>query len=520
MLSGPVEPYKTKLGGRKFLALDSGKNRVRELTLTDEPLVERDGTYNMAIRSIPFDPSSALNRIVETLDINKDGRADIICADRSKNEFVVYIGGKDGFEPVRSPSPKSIDALTVYQAADGTTAIFCYSKTDKLFGVSRIENGKVSYPRPLNIEGEIEYLDMIALDGGKKTSLVWIEKSGSNFAIKSASAPVVTATAFDGKAGSIDIVASEFAFGKDAASATASLKNKPMRATFVDFNGDGISDAILHLAYSNKESLYLGLGGGKFKEIIDDKKIFDEKAGQPLLVVDIDADEKDDVLYVQNDFVRVLRVDEKEKLYVANQFNWKVESIANMARFPGGDRPRFVALTGKDAVIVEIDAKTNAFDVIQTIDMTGIGADAVKPIDINGNGKTDILLIGNGVFHCLYRATHRPTLDSRVVFNANQDNFTYWNLFPADLNGDGADDVLLFDSKRAMFEIYRADAAGELHPLCRHRLFARSIFQRRDTGAYEIPNEIIVTDMNGDKMKDLVFLLGDRVAIYFQGKAK
>ena len=78
----------------------------------------------------------------------------------------------------------------------------------------------------------------------------------------------------------------------------------------------------------------------------------------------------------------------------------------------------------------------------------------------------------------------------------------------------------MFDSQKAMFEICRADPNGELHPLTRHRLFDRSIFNRQNTGAMELPNEIKAADLNGDGKTDLVFLLDDRAAIYFQGDKK
>jgi len=90
-------------------------------------------------------------------------------------------------------------------------------------------------------------------------------------------------------------------------------------------------------------------------------------------------------------------------------------------------------------------------------------------------------------------------------------------VYPADLDGDGLDEVMLFDSKKAMFEIYRAKKDGTLHPICRQRLFERSIYQRGEkTDAYELPEELAVADVDGNGKADLIFILQDRVAIYLQ----
>jgi PAS domain-containing protein len=105
------------------------------------------------------------------------------------------------------------------------------------------------------------------------------------------------------------------------------------------------------------------------------------------------------------------------------------------------------------------------------------------------------------------------------VFDARLDNFAYWNVRPADLTGDERDEVLLFDSRKAMFEIHRPGATGRLEMLLRHRLFEKTIEQRAESDSYEVPHELAVGDVDGNGRADLVFVLQDRIAIYLQDPA-
>jgi hypothetical protein len=79
--------------------------------------------------------------------------------------------------------------------------------------------------------------------------------------------------------------------------------------------------------------------------------------------------------------------------------------------------------------------------------------------------------------------------------------------------------VLLFDSRKAMFEIQRPDATGRLETLLRHRLFEKTILQRGESDTYEIPQELAVGDVDGNGRADLILILQDRIAIYLQDAA-
>ena len=139
-----------------------------------------------------------------------------------------------------------------------------------------------------------------------------------------------------GGTGSIDAEATSLTFGADEATQKAELANKPADLAFADFNGDGIVDLVVYWSYSGKEGLYLGWAAASSRPVIVDQEFLELQQGQPLLVADIDGDGHDDVLLVQPGFVRVLKVDDKRKLYVERQFNWKFGAISRLVPYPAG----------------------------------------------------------------------------------------------------------------------------------------------------------------------------------------
>jgi hypothetical protein len=513
-LSGPIKPYSNGADRMRFLTLDKAKNRARELVLGMQPQPAVKGRLNTAVQAVAVDPGKTMGEDVEIADLNGDGRQEIVTASKSRNEFVILEGTKAGFVVNRSPAPRNVSGLRLLTLDQGRSALFCFSVEDKLFGVSRIQVGGVTFPRPINVDGIVQFMWLGKVDG--ETLLLWVEKADSNYVMRTVPAAAVAAKAYDTNKGSIDVDARNVLFGEEGNDYSAKLPRKPDRIAFADFNADGKADLVVYWSYSGKESLYLGEGGGKFTPVIVDQEFLDEQKDQPLIVADIDGDGADDVLSVQPGFVRVLKVDDKNKLYVERQFNWEFGAVSKLVPHSVAQAPRFVALTGREASIVEFDVEGAAFTFIASLDMTGLGAGDLRVADVDGEGTPDLVLPGSNAVRVIYGRDVRRTLDSRIVFDAKLDYFQYWNIHPADLDGDGKDEVLLFDSKKAMFEIHRPGPGGVLKPVCRQRLFEKNIYQRSSTDSYEMPRELAVGDVDGNGKADLIFVLQDRVAIYLQ----
>jgi hypothetical protein len=290
---------------------------------------------------------------------------------------------------------------------------------------------------------------------------------------------------------------------------------------FGDFNDDGVRDVVVYWAYSGKESLYVGLGERRFREIIRDQNFLEEEKKQPLLVEDVDGDGRRDILLVTPEFVRVLKVDDKNKLFVSRQINWEFDPVTHFTFFDkAGGTPRFVTLAGRQARVVKLNKDGDRFVADGRVDLQGLSMSGVKVADVDGSGGADLVLLGPKSVDILLAKPERNALESEVVLNTKLDYFLFWNVYPVDLDGDGGHEVLLFDSRKAMFEVCRPGPKGRLQTVLRHRLFEKTIFQRRKTDALTIPSEFDAADVNGDDRPDFVCVLQDRIGIYLQGPAK
>ncbi|MHC5055648.1 MAG: FG-GAP-like repeat-containing protein [Planctomycetota bacterium] len=516
-ITGPVDAYRAG-DGTRFLTLDKGKNRVRELVFTEGPRPAVPGEVPVSVLAIPVGAGAAAGPGVELGDTDGDGKLEMIVCDGKRNEFVIYARTDSGFTPARSPSPRKVTQCELYVGESGRAGVFCFSSEDKIFGVSRVEKGKVSFPQPINTAGQVQFMQLEE-DRGAGQELLWVEKVGSQYAVRVSAAKGLLGAAFDGRKGSIDVESRTLSFGPDEKRLKGSLAKRPSAVSFADFNSDGEADIVLYWSYSGKESLYVGLGGGRFKEVIKEQKFLELQKDQPLIVEDLDGDGARDVLLVMPGFVRTLKVDAKGKLYVERQINWKFDRVNRLAVYEKrGGAVRFLAMAGHKARIVELDAGAGEFTEIGRLDLSGLTVGKVKVGDVDGSGGPDLVTLSKGAILVLRTSPGRRTLSSEVIFNAKLDYFTYWNLRAADLDADGKDEVLLFDSRKAMFEVYRPGEGGELKVVLRHRLIEKTIFQRSQGTSYELPQELEIGDVNGDKRPDFVCILQDRMAIYLQGE--
>ncbi len=515
-ISGPVVRY---FGDKrpKFLTLDNGLNRVREIVLTQEKQ-KGSGNIPSGLLSVPIGSEEGVSSNVKLGNVDGDKALEMLTVDSMTNEFIVLDREGDSFKLIRSPSPKEVTQFELYSGRKKKAIVISFSVKDKIFGISRVEHGKVSFPRPLTYQGTIQFMRLGPLFG-KRTVLLWVEKSGDKYFVRYIPANQLLDAVYRNENGSLDVKAKtlHFHFKGKKEGMTSFLTQKPAKLSFADFNGDGRKDLVVYWSYSDKESLLLGMGKGRFREIIKDQKVL---GGAPILFEDINGDGQKDVLLIQSDYVRLLKVDKKNKLYIKQQINWKLDPLKRLVFYrKRGRTPQFLALAGKKLMLVEYNSKKKVFIVKEKQDLTGMENNKIKVGSVTGKGMPDILILGGGVIHLYLNKKSNLILNSKVIMNTKTQYYLYWNIFSTDLDLDKRDEILLFDSKKAMFEIYRKVKGGQLKGILRQRLFTKTILQRGGS-VYELPKEVQIGDVDGNGKPDFVCILQDRIAIYLQATKK
>ncbi len=524
-IGGPVEPAGPASHPR-FLTLDVGVNRLRELRLVTGRAA---GDERRALVSLPVasgrDPTAG-DPTGDGLDIDGDGADELLTVDRHRSEFTLIDHSAGGFRVRRSPAPAGLSAFRLHRTAAGQAVVFSLSPRDALFGFSPIRDGRIAFPRPIHTAGEVqgmqlERLDGLAGAGAEALALIWFERDGGGQVVRWSSADGVADDAADQPPGSVDVAGTALTFGPDAEQQQARLDGKIQRLAFAHFDQDEHLDAVIFWAYSGKESLYRGLGDGRFVAVADQRRLVAGEKDHDLVVADVDGDGRREALQVQPGFARLLRVDEKSRLYIARQLTWQYGRIEQLVAVPeDGSGAELIAFGDHSARRVRL-AGADGFQVRAETDLTGVEMGRLAAADVDGDGRAD--LVGwrpDGAVVLLARK-RRLAAAPRIALDADLERLEYWNLHTGELDGDARREVLLFDRRQAVFEILR-QRKGRLWPVMRHRLYSSGLADhaKRNKKGGAQPRAVAIGDVDGDDRPDLVFAIHDRLAIYLQAGSR
>ena len=163
--------------GSELLTIESQSGRVRVLTLA-----EADKDQGKAGRLIfyPLPPGNERGRSLALGDLDGDGKADVVVTDPADAQFLVYRqSGRSGLGTSQS-FPGLVGGKTVRLAdldGDGKCETIVLSEQEKQIGLSRFENGRLSFPTPLPISGEPVALDVADLDGDKVPEILYATRT-------------------------------------------------------------------------------------------------------------------------------------------------------------------------------------------------------------------------------------------------------------------------------------------------------------------------------------------------------
>jgi serine protease Do len=519
-LSGPAWPF-GEGKHRGFVTLDAGINRVRELRLAAGQAAA--GQAAPGVLALPLTVEAGGGALLSLGPLADGGPDALLTADPERHEFVLFTRGKAGVTQSRSPSPEGLAFLRLARSARGPL-VLSFSPKEKLLGVSRVRAGRVTFPRPVATadavqDAQLELLPDLEAGGPARPHLVWIEKAGAGHAVRACPVEALGELAFAGgedARGALAPPVRSLAFSAGAGPESASLAGRPRRLVFADFDRDGQLDLMVFWAYSGKQSLYRGLGRGRFREAIREQALLDPERPQALLFEDLDGDGRAEVLEVRPGFVRVLGLDTSDRLVAERQVNFPFGKLDQLLPLPGRrGEARFAARAGHGVEIVRL-GDGDRFERVSRLDLAGLELDTLAVSDLDG--QPELVSHGRGLLQIIGTRPGRFRLESEVLLDAGQGQLTYWNLFPVDLDRDGVDELLLFDKQQSVIEVLGRGADGKLDTAMRHKLFDRQLANRPEAGQTgpDEPREVIAGDFDGNGKPDLAFLLHDRLVIYLQ----
>ena len=146
------------------------------------------------------------------------------------------------------------------------------------------------------------------------------------------------------------------------------------------------------------------------------------------------------------------------------------------------------------------------------IDLVG-----AQVLDLDGNGRDDILLFGKDRFWWIPTGRPEMTLKSLGTYDPPKPETRYQALASGDLNGDGQPDLVLLDACAShLVSLIGLNPDGFAQNVLNFPVFESDPHYQGHKGGAQEPREALVVDVTGDGKQDLVLLAHDRLLIYTQ----
>ena len=459
--------------------------------------------------------ADAAGRDMTCGDFNGDGLPDIAVSQPGAAKVSLYLQDPQRgiAEESEYPAFSKIDSLCAADVnGNGRDDLIMISVGERAIGVSRFENGRLTFPTLLELDGEPLAMETADLDQNGSPECVYISRDSEDkirmHIYRWTPAPGDPAYA----AVDLDEVVSN-----------------PEAIRVLDVNGDKRQDVILFRQYDDP-ILIVQSADHTFEVLNDGGKqagLIRGVGRQSLIASDLDGDGLEDVLVVQQNFARCLRLEE-DTWQIVDQFN------------AGGRDDQIIAAQAADldgdgqAEILLLDARKNrlqilradeaqTYRVIQQIDTETWNPGRNLQIHWDSFGGHNQLLLFDGTQFALLDLTPAQetvlpeSLEPLFTHETSIEDGRYSNFTCGDLNADGRPDLACVDYKKNHIEILTLppNADTPVTATC-FRVFEEKNYSESNTRSLAEPRELLTADLTGDGLDDLVTIIHDRIIIYPQ----
>ena len=443
-------------------------------------------------------------------DVDGNGLDDVVVTDPTVAQMIVYRQKQSSGLASAETFPGLVDAsqIRVYDIdGDKKQDLFVLSQSEKTIGLSRFENGRLTFPQPLPVEGEPVAFEMANMDGGNRKELIYISKSR-----KSGSSIYV----WKGLKWQ-DGTWKSFELGNEK----LPIQSAPNKILRIDANHDGHPEFLVFRDLDQGPLLYTHSKDGELSRVtatggiqlgdISAGAIFQGQLETPAFLI------------AQKNFARNLQLDAENRWMVKDQYNaTETDSkVAGVATLDMDGKP------GHEVVLVDTGVKKlrvlrrdqNLYKPWKEIELGNFPFRSCHVSDFNSDGKNDLLLFGDGKFAVIYIDRDLKEFNRLAEFESRLRNTYFSNLISGDINGDGKVDLVAVDTRSHYIEILNFDNKNGLKHALHFKLFEEKSFTRRASSGSE-PREGLIVDVTGDGLNDLVILSHDRVLVYPQDDGK
>lgn len=497
--------------GQEILTIDSRTGRLKLLNVERRKPTENE----LPERLIQFgfgEQGSGRDRDLTAADLDGDGLVDLAVTDPDASRVLVFRQRAGSGLDLGTPFP-CLSGADQIRAADfdgnGKAEVIVHSGPEKTLGLSRLDDGRLTFPESLPIEVETTGLELTDLDGDKRPEVVFLAKT------KKDRSSEYTLQALKRAAGG---EWQPYKFG-DKTAITLELKGTPERLMQGDLFGDERPEFLVFQGTSKPPQIFGLNAEGLPAEIVVSGNL-GLGAVSPGAVTFATLDNKKGVLVAQDNFARFMVLGDNQRWQVVEQFN---AGEAN-SKLVGATVIELDGKPGPEIALVDVGVKKlrvlhkaeTGYSQWKEIDIGDFPYKSLKVANLNGDQRDDLLIFGADKFAVLYAGAAAPAVKELASFESQLEKIYPTDVVAGDLNGDGKIDLAMTDTRSHFIELlqYRPDS-GLKHALY-FRVFEQKSFKNDDEGGDAEPREALITDVTGDGLPDLLLLTHDRLILYPQ----
>ena len=493
--------------GAEVLSIDSVTGRLTVSTLKQQK--KEQGDLPARLVQYGFGSQGGRDRDMATGDIDGDGLTDVIVSSPDAAQMMVYRQYPElGLDLGTSyPSLMGINQIRYVAGIDQKPVLVALSPKEKVLAVSHFEEGRLTFPTPLPIDGEgtplaVEVADLDG-DGAEEIVILAADSSGKKYEIQARRQDA------QGEWMNYSLAGKE--------SFPVELTSKPVSLLRLNANLDDQHDFLVFFSSDRTPDLLLGQGDGSFKVVKMGSGIgLGEATPGSLFTV---PQENASVLSAQKSFARHLRLDENNQWHVVDQYNAReanaqINGVA-MLDLDGEPGDEIVMIDTGVRKIRILRKEESIYEPWKEIDLGNFPFRSAYVADLNADKRPDLLLFGTERFAVLYSSRNDYQLDDLATFETKINDTFFVDVVAGDLNDDNVTDLMLLDARSQMVEIVRFDGENLQHVL-QYKVFEAKSFSGGEGSLAAEPREAAVVDVTGDGLKDIILLTHDRLLLYPQ----